>query len=404
MKIVWYIFLLIGLAVGMAWLSIRDAKEERNMLAIQRQRLIEEQEKAKEKEENERLRKEKERELADKAVKMLQAYIGREEIRLKKIIEEAKINVERVDLDMKDLSDAIVAVEEKNDKIAEESRRKKIKRFDKAERVSLMFKDATIKGIAERYIGEDLSVRYAKYKSEVNTILKIYREGSAGLKSNREEFYNSVKGVDEWLEEKQVKARRYNSKVIRMAEMEIKMLEKEKKPFESELSLLIKHTKAMSGHYQQKRISELNAKIAAIEERLRPARIQLDTLRANAMHIDSTEAETSVRRKYDQAMSVRAEKDNEIHQQSQFEVDMFQIAMRYENDTLDKIRATMKNIVMHERYRASEAQDKLDFMKQTAMNIDMLNAEEIENIRAKIVEKLSSEFASGKAVDNKNQE
>ena len=43
-------------------------------------------------------------------------------------------------------------------------------------------------------------------------------------------------------------------------------------------------------------------------------------------------------------------------------------------------------------------------MKQTAMNIDMLNAEEIENIRAKIVEKLSSEFASGKAVDNKNQE
>ena len=113
MKIVWYIFLLIGLAVGMAWLSIRDAKEERNMLAIQRQRLIEEQEKAKEKEAEEKLRKEKERELADKAVKMLQAYIGREEIRLKKIIEEAKINVERVDLDMKDLSDAIVAVEEK---------------------------------------------------------------------------------------------------------------------------------------------------------------------------------------------------------------------------------------------------------------------------------------------------
>ena len=400
MKIVWYIFLLIGLAVGMSWLSIRDAKEERNMLAIQRQQLIEEQEKAKEKEAEEKLRKEKEQEAADRAVKMLRAYIGREEIRLKKVIEEAKINVERVELDKKDLSEAIAAVDKKNEEIAEDSRRRKIKRFDKAERVSLMFKDETIKSIAEKYLGDDLSALYAKYKSEVKTILKIYREETAGLKANRDEYYNSVKGVDEELDKKNEKARKHNNNVIRMAEMEIKLIEKQKRPLEKELEMLIKQTHGMASGYHQKRIDALKAKIEALEERMRPARTQLAVIRAQSVHIDATEAETMVRRKYNRAQEVKDEKDNEVHKQSRHEADMYQIAMRYENDTLDRIRSTMKAIVMQEHSRASEAQDKLDFMKQTAMNMDMLNAEEIENIRTKIVEKLSSKFATGKAVSN----
>ena len=107
-----------------------------------------------------------------------------------------------------------------------------------------------------------------------------------------------------------------------------------------------------------------------------------------------------MRRKYNRAQEVKDEKDNEVHKQSRHEADMYQIAMRYENDTLDRIRSTMKAIVMQEHSRATEAQDKLDFMNQTAMNMDMLNAEEIENIRTKIVEKLSSKFATGKAVSN----
>ena len=400
MKIAWYIFLLIGLAVGMAWLSIRDAKEERNMLAIQRQQLIEEQEKAKEKEEEEKLRKEKEQEAADRAVKMLRAYIGREELRLKKIIEEAKINVERVEIDKKDLSEAIAAVDKKNEEIAEDSRRRKIKRFDKAERVSLMFKDEIIKSIAEKYLGDDLSAMYAKYKSEVKTILKIYREETAGLKANRDEYYNSVKGVDEELDKKNEKARKHNNNVIRMAEMEIKLIEKQKRPLEKELEMLIKQMRGMASGYHQKRIEELKAKIEALEERLRPARTQLAVIRAQSVHIDATESETMVRRKYNRAQEVKDEKDNEVHKQSRHEADMYQIAMRYENDTLDRIRSTMKAIVMQEHSRATEAQDKLDFMNQTAMNMDMLNAEEIENIRTKIVEKLSSKFATGKAVSN----
>ena len=396
MKIAWYIFLLIGLAVGMAWLSIRDAKEERKMLAIQRQRLIEEQEKAKEKEAEEKLRKEKEQEAADKAVKMLRAYIGREEIRLKKIIEEAKINIERVELDKKDLSEAIANVDKTNEEKAALSRRRNEKRFDKAERVSLMFKNETIKSIAENYLNEDFSALYAKYKSEVNTSLEMYRKETSGLKANREEFYNSIKGIDKEVDERSVRARKHNSNAMRMAEMEIKLIEKQKRPLQKELEMLIKQTRGMASGWHQKRIEELRSKIEVLEERERPARTQRQTLIAQSVHMDATESETSARRKYDRAQDVRDDKDNEVHKESLHEANMYHIALRYESDTLDRIHSTMNAIMMQERSRASEAQDKLDFMKQTAMNMDMLNAEEIENIRTKIVEKLSSEFASGK--------
>ena len=182
--------------------------------------------------------------------------------------------------------------------------------------------------------------------------------------------------------------------------MDIKLIEKQKRPLEKELEMLIKQTHGMASGYHQKRIDALKAKIEALEERMRPARTQLAVIRAQSVHIDATESETMVRRKYNRAQEVKDEKDNEVHKQSRHGADMYQIAMRYENDTLDRIRSTMKAIVMQEHSRASEAQDKLDFMKQTAMNMDMLNAEEIENIRTKIVEKLSSKFASGKAVSD----
>lgn len=402
MKIIWYICILIGIAVGLAWMSFRDAEAERNALARQHQRLLEEQERSRKDAEERKVQREKEIELKNNAVKMLQAYIGREERRLKKIIEEANINVERIELDKKDLSEAISEVEKKNETIAEESRRKKIKRFDKAERVSLMFKDATIKSIAEKYLGDDLSALYAKYKSEVNTILKIYREESAGLRANREEYYNSVKGADEELDERNTKARKHNSRVIRMAEMEIKLIEKQKRPFEKELEILIRQTKGMASGFHQRRIAELKNKIEALEERLRPARTQLATVMAQSAHMDATESETMVRRKYNRAQEVKDQKDNEVHQQSRHEADMYQIAMRYEADTLDKIRSTMKTVAMIERSRASDAQDKLDFMKHTLSNIDLLNVEEIETIRVKIVEKISREFSPEDA--KRNQE
>ena len=72
MKLVLSICLLIGIAVGLAWMSIRDAEAERNALARQHQRLLEEEERARKDAEERKVQKEKEIELKNNAVKMLQ--------------------------------------------------------------------------------------------------------------------------------------------------------------------------------------------------------------------------------------------------------------------------------------------------------------------------------------------
>lgn len=331
----------------------------------------------------------KEEENKDEPVRMFNAYLNREKQRLSKIVEECKIHMEQIDLDQKDLSDAIAEIEKENEQRAENSRKRGIKRFDKAERVSLILKNPVMNAMAEKYTGENLNATYAKYKSEMGTELKRYQEAEAKLRKNRENYYKSVEGADEWLDKRNAKARKMNNAVIRSAEMEIKILERELKPLQKEFEMLLKQTAQMKSHYHEKRISELRERINSLEERLRPAKTQLEQALASQAHVDATEGETSVRRKYDRAMSVRTDADNEVHKDSAHEVAVFNLAIQYENATLDMIRGAMKTMYGMQSSRAADAKRKLDYISRSAANIDFLRPDEIEKIRTKVVEELS---------------
>ena len=333
--------------------------------------------------------KRREEENKDESVKMLNAYLNREKQRLNKIVEECKIHMEQIDLDQKDLSEAIAEIEKENEQRAENSRKRGIKRFDKAERVSLILKNPVMNAMAEKYTGESLNATYAKYKSEMGTEVKRYQEAEAKLRKNRENYYKSVEGADEWLDKRNAKARKMNNAVIRSAEMEIKILERELKPLQKEFETLLKQSAQMKSHYHEKRISELREKIKSLEERLRPAKTQLEQALASQAHVDATEGETSVRRKYDRAMSVRTDADNEVHKDSAHEVAVFNLAIQYENATLDMIRGAMKTMYGMQSARAADARRKLDYISRSAANIDFLKADEIEKIRTKVVEELS---------------
>jgi len=331
----------------------------------------------------------KEEENKDEPVRMFNAYLNREKQRLSKIVEECKIHMEQIDLDQKDLSDAIAEIEKENEQRAENSRKRGIKRFDKAERVSLILKNPVMNAMAEKYTGENLNATYAKYKSEMGTELKRYQEAEAKLRKNRENYYKSVEGADEWLDKRNEKARKMNNAVIRSAELEIKILERELKPLQKEFEMLLKQTAQMKSHYHEKRISELRERINSLEERLRPAKTQLEQALASQAHVDATEGETSVRRKYDRAMSVRTDADNEVHKDSAHEVAVFNLAIQYENATLDMIRGAMKTMYGMQSSRAADAKRKLDYISRSAANIDFLRPDEIEKIRTKVVEELS---------------
>lgn len=396
MKVIVYIAVLIGLAGASVWIYTNNAEQEKMMRAQEYQRMLAEAEQAKKESDERERQKQREEEAKDKAVKMLQAYIGREEARLKKIIEEAKIDAERTQLDLQDMSDAMTEIEKENEKLAEASRKKGIKRFDKAERVSLILKNAVMNALAAKYTGEDLTATYAKYKAQMNVMIKIYRDATTALKANREEYYKSIAGADETLDKLNQRARHQNNALIRRAEQEIYALEKEKAPLVKELSFMMKQAALMRSPMHEKKINELKDRIAKLDERLEPARTQLATIMAQAAHMDATEGETSVRRKQNRAQDIRAEKDNDVHKESEHEAHMHLVADRYENETLDKIRAAIRTAHLMSRTVASDAQSKIDYLERTATNIDLLRPEDIEVIREKIAAKLSDSVVSEK--------
>ena len=80
---------------------------------------------------------------------------------------------------------------------------------------------------------------------------------------------------------------------------------------------------------------------------------------------------------------------------------MYQVAMRYENDTLDKVRTAMKTIYMVQGSRASDARDKLNFMARLSANLDLLNVDDVELIREKIVERISADATPNNSLDKK---
>ena len=397
MKIVVYIVILVGLAGASAWLYTHEVAEERKEVAMQYQRMVAEEKNARDKAEADA---KKEAEEKERVVKMLNAYLKQETQSLNKIVEECKIKMEQIALDQKDLSDAILDIERRNDETTEKSRRRNIKRFDKAERVSLLLKNPVINAMAEKYLGEDLTVTYAKYKSEMKTEIDRYNESEKRLRQNRDKYYEEVKDVDDQVEKRSRQARKMNSDVIQSVEVDLKVLQKEKVSVQRELESIVNHPpkeKKGVGYRHNYRRSEmhrrqveaLRSRLSGLESQERLLLNQRKTLKTQSAHMDATEAETFARRKYDTAAAKRADADNDVHKDSAHDVAIFEAAAYYEKQTLDRIRDAMKTIYVAQSSKEADARKKLDYISRSVSNIDLLRADEIERLRKNVVEELS---------------
>lgn len=287
MKMVLYIAILAGLAGASYWLLSHDAEQERKELAMQYQRMQEANEK---RQEQTRQEERKEAESKDQAVKMLNAYLNRETQRLNKIVEECKIHMEQIELDQKDLSEAIAEIETENERRAENYRKRGKKRFDKAERVSLILKNPIMNAMAEKYTGENLNATYAKYKSEMSTELKRYQESEARLRKNRENYYKTVAGLNEEVERRNANARRRNDSAAHETELQLKMLQKRRKPLADKRDMLIKQLAQMKNPHHEKQLEALNKQIEPLDEQIASVQALLTTVRAQTAHMEATEA------------------------------------------------------------------------------------------------------------------
>ena len=110
--------------------------------------------------------------------------------------------------------------------------------------------------------------------------------------------------------------------------------------------------------------------------------------RGNVAHIAATAAETLARRKGDAALSSRQDDDNTVHSEMAHVRTIFNLATEYEDRSLDKISASMRSRKDILSARVADAQRKLDFVLQSSANADLMQPEELENLRKRIAERI----------------
>ncbi len=365
-------------------------------------------------ERKERIAKEEE-EKSKNAVKMFHAYLDREESRLKDTIEEAKIAIEAIDLDQKEISEELERVEKEYAKLVEQNKRKHVTEFyEKAEYVMLILKSPELNRLYEKYCGEALAAVRAKYENEVNTILKMHRERTSRLRQNKAKYYASVKGINEEVEQKNEAALRRANSAKSQTQAQLNKLKERKQQLEKRLSdeqnkRVITHNTSISGNTREtngaknrrKRIEDLSAEIERLNREIATAEALASGNQAQMAHLEATTAETSARRKYDTALEVRQSDDNDVHSDMQHKSDVYHVAGRYEQITLDKLRTAIRISSEFQVAKAAEARKKLDYITHSTANLELMKAEEIEDIRKKIVARLAENVVDGDAPEKK---
>lgn len=395
---------IVGVFGFMMWNKVKSTERQQS-LAQQEAERQEAERIAQQKREREELiaqQKREEEENQEKAVKLFHAYLDREESRLKNIIEEAKINCERCDIDQKELAEELERIEKENARLANASRQRKQKRYEKAEHVLLLLKSPVLNVIYEKYLGEDIAAIRAKYENEVKTVIKLHRDTEARLRKNRDKYFATVQGINEEVEQKNEAAVRRASSAKAKTQAQLNKLREKRQQLEKRLSdeqnkRVITSNVSISGKVREtngaknrrQRIAALTAEIESLDRDIATAEALASGNQAQMAHLEATTAETAARRKFDTAIEVRQSEDNDVHADARHESDVFQIAARYEKDTLDALRQAILGNRQFQELKAGEAQRKLDFITRSAANIDFMTADEIEGVRKKIVARLA---------------
>lgn len=386
MRIITVVIVIAFLAGGLIWWN----KIKMNELALQRAKLAAEQAEAERKdriaqEEKERVAME-DKEKQNAAVTAFHSYLAREMARLKESIEETKIARNSIDIDQKELAEELARIEKENARLVTLFKKQGKKRYDKAEHVLLVLKSNVIGSLSEKYCGEDLTAIRTKYENEVNAILKIHRESSRRLRENKEKYYAAVKGIDEEVEKKNDLA---HSKILAAsneADANLRNLMKKRANLAREENGI---RRGFQGPRTRRRLTEVRKEIDGLDRMISMAQTVVSGSKAQEAHMDATKAESSARRKFDTALEVRQSDDNDVHSDMQHESNIFHLAERYEQMTLDKLRTAMRTSSELQEAKAIEAQKKFEYITRSTTNLDLMKPNEIEDLRKKIVFRLS---------------
>lgn len=396
-----FVILALGIIGGGFFYYITENEKAAAAEAYQRElaeRAREEERQAKQKIEDERIRKERMANLAkEDAVRLLQKYIAKQEDQLKSTVEECQIKIKMIEVDQASLSDELVALEKEEEAKAKDAVRRKVKRRDKNDRVDALLASPTLNRLAQTYTGEDLSAMRAEFRSRMGNMIKIHDDGAKKLAENRKKYRDAMIAADAEVDAKTKAASERLSFARREIEQGIPQLEKRLAELENKLNKLEeKDLKAKAGGvkltpWERDDLKRYQSERDVVMEQLASRKATAGLGTANAEHMQVTIAETSARRKSDIAIVEKEESDVQVLKDMSFEGDVFNLAVNYENRSLDRVR----NAIMTARDQWCEkldvAKKKLEFLSSSSGNMDFLNADEVERVRKRIAGKIADD-------------
>jgi len=401
MKMVFLVLIVGGLAAAGFWYLTENDRADKAEAYRRRQaeitkREAEERERvARQKEEDERLRKERTEALAkEDAVRLFLNYIEREEERLKEEKEEAKIALEKIDVDQDSLSEELRAIEQANAARVASAEKRNEKQRDKIERVGALLRSETLNRLARTYCGEDLSALRSEFEAAVQYIKDVQDRFRTRKDSNRRKYNEMVADADEKVNRKLKAAKeKYNSYSKNVDASRIPNLKKQLADVERSIERIL--AKKSQSKWDKRDLENLQNRQVILQNQIAQFEDVGGLAAANAAHMEATDAETEARRKFNRAAETLRDDDIAAQEERDHEQDVFVVASRFQDRSLEKIRLAMQNARQIRGAELAQVEKKLAFLKRSSVNVDFLNAKEVEEMRRKVAKMISAEILEG---------
>ena len=395
-KIVTVVLFIAGLAAAGFWYITENDRADRE-LAYKRQQehlakieAMEKERAERQREEDERIRKERAAAVAkEDAVRMFLNYIDREEERLKEVVEEAQINLQKIEIDQSSLEEELQAIERANEaRVASSEKRGEVQR-DIVERVRALLKSVTLNRLAREYCGEDLSKLHSEFEAEMKKTKDVDDRYQKRIRSNLEKYDETVKGVDAEVDKKMKIARaKYESTQKQMDPDRLNKLKKQLADIEQKIEKNLRKKQART-KWDERDLRELEQRQALLQSQVSNYTGISGLAEAGSLHMDATEAETAARRKYDRAGQTLTMDNTAALNERIYEQSVYERVREFRGRSLDRIQAAINSQWNARSETLAKAKKHLSYLKQKAVNLDFLTAEEVEAMRKDIANSIS---------------
>ncbi len=218
------------------------------------------------------------------------------------------------------------------------------------------------------------------------------------IRSNVAKYDETVNGADEKVNRRLKAARdKYASYQKNADPKRIEKIKKQLADNDKELERLLANKSKSPWH--KRRIKELETTNSLLQNQLSQLEDITGLAGANLLHMDATEAETEARRAFDKAGKTLTLENDLALLERDHEQDIYNRAREFEAMSLLRISEA---IMAARKFRGevlTTAKRHLDYLKQKAVNIDFLNAEELEALRKEIANSIAksiNEVEAGK--------